>query len=470
MSIELINRNILYLFIGSFIVVQIYFSLRIHQAKERARSGGASDNDQRMSHKVTFRYALFLIVFYLFIIIWSIYNTWAGIYSVFLGIAIIVGGLMLIRQPVTLARDSLPISTNYSIDLPLQPRLTNDVTPELITEILSQESVIHAIKNDLMKTCQIGYKEIWRLGLLTPDLDKYNLSLNQLPRKERMSKSLYFNNQIPIKRAAVLHSSTYFNFQFNNILIIHGINEPMIRRYPGWSYGLSTRIVRGNFKNIRDIEINPHSASSKNRSRFLPKFLKEDGFPLKEVYSDGDPLTTERGGTIVINQGKIKIIYPKYFMQRRLIDDAGNLVYLGLDETRDHNSSSFAVSMEPSVSKNLFKCVAYNEYIPIVRYRSFPYASDFMLPILDTPMSDSGWADLFIDTRGKAKLFIAKEKTLDEWCEMMERLRQLFFVELAKKDYHLLGLTKDKSHLYQYFSQKQAILEDYFIIRDWTLI
>ena len=38
-------------------------------------------------------------------------------------------------------------------------------------------------------------------------------------------------------------------------------------------------------------------------------------------------------------------------------------------------------------------------------------------------MSDSSWADLFIDTRGKAKLFIAKEKTLEEWKEMMERLR-----------------------------------------------
>jgi len=54
---------------------------------------------------------------------------------------------------------------------------------------------------------------------------------------------------------------------------------------------------------------------------------------------------------------------------------------------------------------------------------AIPNASNFMLPILDTPMSDSSWADLFIDTRGKAKLFIAKEKTLEEWKEMMERLR-----------------------------------------------
>ena len=53
---------------------------------------------------------------------------------------------------------------------------------------------------------------------------------------------------------------------------------------------------------------------------------------------------------------------------------------------------------------------------------------------------------------------------------MMERLRQLFFGELAKKDYNLLGLTKDPMHLYEYFSKKQKILDDYFIVIDWLLV
>ncbi len=85
-------------------------------------------------------------------------------------------------------------------------------------------------------------------------------------------------------------------------------------------------------------------------------------------------------------------------------------------------------------------------------------------------MSESGWADLFIDPRGKAKLFIAKQKTLEEWCQMMERLRQLFFGELNKKGNHLLGLTKDQGHLYDYFSKKQKILEEYFTVMDWSLV
>jgi hypothetical protein len=93
-----------------------------------------------------------------------------------------------------------------------------------------------------------------------------------------------------------------------------------------------------------------------------------------------------------------------------------------------------------------------------------------MLPILDTPMSDSGWSDLFIDTRGRAKLFAATEKTLSEWYEMMGRLRQLFFGELAKKGYHLLGLTQDEMHLHEYFAKKQRILADYYIIQDWSLM
>jgi hypothetical protein len=155
-------------------------------------------------------------------------------------------------------------------------------------------------------------------------------------------------------------------------------------------------------------------------------------------------------------------------VQRRLIDDQGNLVDLGLDE--DYGSNPvLAVKMRPSVSEVLVRSVQAKGYIPVVRYRSVPYASDFLFPILDTPMSDSGWADLLIDTRGKGRLFIAKEKSLDEWYEMMNRLRELLYVELARKDYHLLGLTQDKPHLNEYLAKKQGILADYYIIEDWVL-
>ena len=461
--------------LGASIGLQIYLAYKIQKNKRETKQHPSKAVEERMSSKATFRFGLFHTIFYLYVIIWSLYNIWVGIFSVFLGIAIIIGGLILIRKPLQLFRENRPVHAEYSIALPLLPRLTNSVTPELIIEILNEQSIIDAIKNDLKKTMQIGYKEQWRLGLLTPGMDKYDLSYNLLSRKERLSKlvdsttKINLIDQIPIKRAAILHSTSYFNIQLNNILIIHGTKEPMIRRYPGWSYGLSSQTGSYDYMNIRDIEINTDLPSARNRNRILSKFLQEDGFPLKDSYLDGDPLTTERGGTIVSDKGEIKIIYPNYFVQSRLIDDEGNLVYMGLDENFHHGSTWDGIPVAPSLSKKLYKCVAYNDYIPIVRYCSFPYASNFMLPILDTPMSDSSWADLFIDTRGKARLFIAKEKTLDEWYEMMERLRQLFFGELAKKGYQLLGLTKDEVHLHQYFSQKQAILEDYFLILDWSL-
>ena len=364
------------------------------------------------------------------------------------------------------------VISDPSLDSAIQAASKGGVTPDLIRKILSQESVIAAIKDDLAKTGQIGYREIWRLGLITPDQDTFDLRLSQLSRQERVKKILKdanslqnFRDQISFKRSAVLHSTAIFGTQFNNILVTNGAIKHL--GYPGWSYSLSTKLKAGEWVRLRDIQINGNSTFTENRSLSLTKFLQEDGFPLKNSYADGDPLTTERGGTIVIERGKVMVIYLRYFVQRRLIDDAGNLVEIGLDE--DFSQGVTGIKMQPSVSEGLFRYVSANGCIPIVRYRFFPYASDFMLPLLDTPMSASGWADLYVDPQGKARLFIAKQKTLAEWYEMMDRLKQLLFAELAKKEYHLLGLTKDAAQLSQYLFQKQEILKDYFMIEDLKL-
>ena len=162
------------------------------------------------------------------------------------------------------------------------------------------------------------------------------------------------------------------------------------------------------------------------------------------------------------------LTYPKYLTQRRLIHDEGNLVDLGIDEGFSLGGV-VEVKMRPAVLDSLVRYVAAKGYTPVLRYHSIPYASDFMIPILDAPISISGWADLFIDTRGKGKLFITRDKTKPEWYEMMARLRQLFYDELARKEYHLLGLAKDKDHLNYYLSRKMDILQDYYIIQDWNL-
>jgi hypothetical protein len=368
------------------------------------------------------------------------------------------------------------ISLSPSMASAIKPAPDNGVTPEFIEKILSQESVINAMKADLTRTSQIGYKEVWRLGLITPDLDRYDPRPSQLTRREGVKKvvgdynfRLNLDEQLPVTQTAVLYNPVYFNFQFNN-LVITKLNDrfPISGYTRATTHHLSTEIEPGEFIDIRNIQMDIHSASAQNRSWLLPRFLQEAGFPLKDTYVDGDPLTTERGGTIVIDKGQVKIIYPKYFIQRRLIDDNGNLVDIGLDENFGLRSM-FEVKMRPAVSDLLFRYVSAYGYIPVLRYRSFLFASEFMLPILDTPVSDSGWAELFINPSGKARLFIAKQKTLAEWYEMMKKLKQLFNRALTGTDYHFLGLTKDYTHLNQYFAEKQEILADYYVIQNWSL-
>lgn len=352
---------------------------------------------------------------------------------------------------------------------------TDGVTPQLILEVLRQESVVVAIKNDLARTGQIGYKEIWRLGLIAPDQDRFDphptgLSLGERMKKLREDASYRasLSEQIAPKRTAVLNNPISLGTQPHRLTVAGGAVRPLIGSYPGWSYGLNTKMRPGEFVRIRDILVDTDTPSTRNRNPSLAHFLREDGFPLKAAYPDGDPLTADRGGTIVIDKGELGIISPHYFVQRRLIGDQGDLVDLGLDEDFGL-SPSFGVKMRPSVSRGLVQSVKANGYIPVLRYRSVPYATDSFLPILDTPLSDSGWADLYIDTRGRGRLFIARQKTLDEWYEMMKRLRELLYRELAKKDYHLLGLAQDAPHLSEYLAQKQEILSDYYIIQDWVL-
>ncbi len=345
------------------------------------------------------------------------------------------------------------------------------VTPHLIEEILSQEAVIRAIKSDISRTDQVGYRETWRLGLITPDQDLFDITSYRQSRGERMKRFIQdapsryvYLDQIRYKRSAVLYSTSFFSAHFNNVLINAGLYKRI--GYPGWSYSLSGRMHPGEYSRIRDIQI-ARSTFTENRSRTLPQFLQEDGFPLRDVYADGDPLTTDRTGTIVIDQGRLLVIHPRYFIQRRIIDDEGNLVDIGFDENLGH--TVMGVEMKPAVSRWLVREVSSHRYLPLVRYRTIPYSSEYMLPVLDTPMSMNGWADLFIDPQGKARLYIARPRSLDQWYGMMNRLRQLFYDELAKKDYHLLGLTKDKAQLNHYLCQKHAILGEFFIIHDLQL-
>ena len=235
-----------------------------------------------------------------------------------------------------------------------------------------------------------------------------------------------------------------------------------------WSFVLKTVLSLGGSINLRDIQL-AQEPKLDAHSHDLAGFLRQSGFPLKEFYEDGDPLSTDRGGTIVLDSaGEAVIIRPRYFTQRRLIDEQGSLVNLGIDEDPARRST-FEVKMMPSVSMGLLDRVSTKKYRPVLRYRSVPYQAESLLPLMDTPMSKSGWADLFLDPQGKGRLYVANKNTREQWAEMMNRLSELYFEELKLKDDRLVKLTQDSVLLRSYLNQKEKILADYYTIQDWNL-
>jgi hypothetical protein len=348
------------------------------------------------------------------------------------------------------------------------PRLT----PAYIEDSLSQPAIREAIGRDLKLTSQLRYHEMWRLGLITPDQDRYDPNLGRYP--DRWSKwaqdpayKFYIQERVPLKRCAVLYGKNVFNAKVNALTVVNGLAQPSVPLTALISYPLETKLAEGDYARLRDFRLASDSVYTREHRLVLPDFLREAGFPLRKLYVDGDPLSADRGGVIVNDGGRLVIVRPDYFVQRRLIDEAGNLVQIGLDEELSMGQM-YSVLMRPSLSRYLIAYIKAHHYTPVVRYRSFPCASDYMQPVLDTPMSENGWADLVIDPRGKAKLFIAKEKTLEQWYEMLGRLRALYFTEVARKDYHLLGLTHDAVQMTHYLAEKQAILADYYLIQDYS--
>lgn len=344
-----------------------------------------------------------------------------------------------------------------------------------LENILHDEIVKNAIKEDVKKTHLIDYKKTWKLGVITPDTDHIVFVGTGMKRMD-MLKQLSHVEQLPLKKTAILYAPVLGNFLRTHTLTITGGDVKRI--YSTWCYKLETKVRKGESFLVKEIKIAASALfragleelqeSIRQRKDGMPifEFLIKQGFPLKEHYDDGDPLTTERGGIIVVSMDNPTIIHPEYFVQRSLIDDEGNMIYIGLDASRIMANT---VEIKPFISKKLAKLrfrKGYRSNEIFIRYHSFPYQSESMLPILDTPVSANLWGELAIDPQGGARLFMAKYNESNEWVKMMGKLRELFVSELNKKDNHLLGLTKDKTHLDEYLKKKEDILKNYYDIED----
>ena len=71
-------------------------------------------------------------------------------------------------------------------------------------------------------------------------------------------------------------------------------------------------------------------STSKDVIPILP-MLRHLGFPMTTDSANGDPFALERVGVIDAHG---VIHWPNYYIQRSLIDEDGNLIYLGLDATK----------------------------------------------------------------------------------------------------------------------------------------
>ncbi len=192
--------------------------------------------------KLSFRlfFALFLNLIYIAIMVWIGYSVWTKQASIFFIIALIA---MLLRWPDMLTGYSrfATEDDHFSIDLSVNPAINKRVTPEFIREILADEKVMQVIKNDLAKTGQIGYREEWRLGLLTPD---QVISGNITPARTAVlqSRDYFKRNNVAITNGTNLPAG-FSKWGRNSI---HGSNSGLPMSWPrrGWARGASYRRLR----------------------------------------------------------------------------------------------------------------------------------------------------------------------------------------------------------------------------------
>src|SRR5512142_719392 len=156
--------------------------------REEAALYPADRPQPRLTGRQSFRFGLFHLFFDLYVIAGAVYLTWIGRLSPWLGALFVIGAFLLSRKPLQWVRTNLPYRPEQFAALPVTPRATDAVTPEMIVDLLQEPCVVDAIKQDLSRTRQVRGKEQWRLGLLDPSCDIFDLSYFRLSRQERLSR------------------------------------------------------------------------------------------------------------------------------------------------------------------------------------------------------------------------------------------------------------------------------------------
>lgn len=330
-----------------------------------------------------------------------------------------------------------------------------------IREVLNDPSVRKALRNDLKQFGKIRDKEEWRLGVILPghDLAGRFGFLNPLKRAVVFPKSM-----IGHRADITVFGSTSFYSRRIRLPSPEGCGE---ERY-----------------SLQEIKVlDPHHGYQPIP---LPQFLQEEDFPIERSKLSRQFMTTVSGVIMRapdLEGKKYKVLHPQFFIQRVLIDDEGEVIWLGLDYGQDP-TPKFSVWMHPTLDvlpKLLTKL--YQEvrgapwhYEPLVWYHTsllpladveLPPLADVELPLLDVPPLGHTLVEVIVEPDGRSRLLIPRQGA--DFGALIRYVKELWEKTLSNCGGHLLHLTKDKDKLREYLDRKMEIINEYYLCEDYEL-
>lgn len=338
-----------------------------------------------------------------------------------------------------------------------------------IREVLSDPSVQKAIKEDLNNLRKIRDKEEWRLGVILPGHDL----VGRLGFLNPSKRAVIFPKSMIGHLADIAVSGSIF-FYSRRIRLPEGHGEER--------YLLQKIKVLDPYHGYQPIP--------------LPLFLQEEGFPIEQLKLSRQ-LMTIASGVIVRTPDPEgckslrfnKVFHPRFFIQRVLIDDEGEVIWLGLDYGQDP-TPKFSVWMHPTLdvlTKLLMKL--YQElkgapwhYEPLVWYHTSPLPFTVAgFPLLDIPLPGYTLVEVIIEPDGirdrdpvnpdrevlihQSRILIPRKGA--DFEAMIKRLEEHWEKTLSDCGGHLLHLAKDK--LREYLDRKMEIINEYYLMEDCEL-
>jgi hypothetical protein len=313
-----------------------------------------------------------------------------------------------------------------------------------IRELLNIPLVREALKEDFNRLGKIRDKEEWRLGVILPGHDLVGRFSFLTPSKRAV---IFPKSVIGHPACIAVSGSTSF--------YMRPIRLPPPPRCGEERYSLQQIKV-----------LDPYHGPV-----LLPQFLQEEYFPIEPSKLSQQFITTASGVIVRTPEG-LKVFHPQFFIQRVLIDDEGEVIWLGLDYGQDP-ASKFSVWMHPTLdmlTKLLTKL--YQEvggvpwhYEPLVWYHTslLPFAG-MELPLLDVPPLGHTLVEVFVAPNGRCRLLIPRQGA--DFKTLVRYLEEHWEKTLSDCGGHLLCLTKDKDKLREYLNRKLEIISEYYLYED----